>query len=267
MIRTSKAWINVVLLVITLIINSMSSIGFINGNSQKEVSDKYFTLITPEPSTFSIWGVIYFLLLLSVFVMIVRKNDMYYQKAIDEITLLFWISCVMNIAWIISFSFLLIGISLIFIFMYTITLSLILQKFLKIHDKKHFLLPLTFGIYTGWLFIATVVNSAVWLVRIKWNGFGIPNVIWAFIILTLAVFLIFWVLLRNKNAVFPLPVAWAFLGIYQSLRTLEEFRGEYVLIQIASLAGMVLLIGMATIQFYRNGYALLPDHSSNQKIL
>ncbi|TQR15457.1 TspO/MBR family protein [Psychrobacillus soli] len=260
--RTKKAWINAVLLVITLIINSLSAIGLINGNSQKEVSDRYFTLITPAPITFSIWGVIYFLLVLSVSVMIVKKNDKYYKKAIDEISVLFWISCVMNIVWIISFSFLLIGISLIFIFGYVIALSLILEKLLKIHDGKHFILPLTFGIYTGWLFIATVVNTAVWLVKIEWNGFGISHVIWAIIILILAVFLIFLVLMINKNAVFPLPVAWAYVGIYQSLKTMEGFQGEYVLIQFVSLAGMVVLIGMAAIQFYFNRLALLPHYSS-----
>lgn len=257
--RTKTAWINAILLVITLIVNSMGAIGWINGNSQKEVSDRYLTLITPAPSTFSIWSVIYILLILSIIVMIVRKNNTYYQKAVDEITHLFWISCIMNIAWIISFSFLLIGTSLIFIFGFVITLSLILQKLLKLHDSKHFLLPLTFGVYTGWLYIATIVNTAAWLVKIEWNGFGISNVIWAIIILIVAVFLICLVLSRNKNAVFPVPAAWAYLGIYQSHISLEGFKGEYVLIQIVSLVGMVVLIGMAAIQFYRNRYTLLPD--------
>ncbi|KNY29217.1 tryptophan-rich sensory protein [Pseudobacteroides cellulosolvens] len=256
--RTKKVWINAVLLVITLVINSLGALGFINGTSQKEVSERYFTLITPSPGTFSIWSVIYLLLILSIIVMIVKKEDAYYQKSIDKITILFWISCIMNIAWIISFSFLLIGISLIFIFGLVISLSLILQKLTMLHDGKRFLLPLTFGLYTGWLFIATIVNTAVWLVKLQWNGFGIHNVIWAIIVLIIAVFIIFLVLLRNKNAIFPLPVAWAYLGIYQSLKTLEGSRTEYIPIQVVSLAGMAILIGMAAIQFYRNKYALLP---------
>jgi hypothetical protein len=255
--RTKKARINLILLVITLIINTLGAIGFIAGNSQKEVSDMYSTLITPAPATFSIWSVIYLLLIISVIVMMVKKKDPYYQKAVDEVSLLFWISCIMNIAWIICFSFLLIGISLIFIFAFVITLSLILQKLLKIHTGKRFLLPLTFGIYTGWLFIATVVNAAAWLVKLQWNGFGIPDVIWAIVILIIAVLLIFLVQKRNRNAVFPLPVAWAYLGIYQSLRALEV--GGDVIVQIVALAGMVVLIGLAAIQFYLNKFAILPD--------
>ena len=165
--RTKKSYINAVLLVITLIINFMGAIGLINGNSQKEVSDRYFTLITPAPITFSIWSIIYPLLIISIIVMIVKKNDSYYQKAVDEISELFWISCLMNIAWIISFSYLQIGSSVIFILLLLITLLLILQRVTKKHDGKHFLLPLTFGLYGGWLFIATIVNIAAWLVKIE----------------------------------------------------------------------------------------------------
>ena len=80
--RTKKAWLNGILLVATLVINTMGAIGLINGLSQKEISDKYLTLITPAPHTFSIWSIIYSLLIISIIVMIVKKNDPYYQKAI-----------------------------------------------------------------------------------------------------------------------------------------------------------------------------------------
>lgn len=261
MSRTIKSYINAILLVITLIINFMGAIGLINGNSQKEVSDRYFTLITPAPITFSIWSVIYSLLIISIIVMIVKKNDPYYQEAVDEISVLFWISCILNIAWIISFSYVKIGLSVIFILGLLITLLLILQRVSKIHDgnRKHFLLPLTFGLYAGWIFIATIVNIAVWLVKIGWNGFGIPNVIWAITILIISVSLVYTILSTNKNAVFPLPVAWAYFGIYLSLKSFN-FSGEYDLLQIVALAGMVVLIAMAAIQFYRNRFAILPRY-------
>ena len=89
---TKKAWISVVLLAFTLAVNALGALGYINGLSQKEVSDMYQTLITPAPATFSIWSVIYTLLIISVIVMIAKKNDAYYRKAINEISFLFWIS-------------------------------------------------------------------------------------------------------------------------------------------------------------------------------
>lgn len=260
--RTKKAWINGFLFAITLVINTMGAMGWLNGLSQKEVSDMYVTLITPAPSTFSIWGVIYTLLIISIITMIVKKDDAYYQKAVDEISVLFWISCLMNIVWIVCFSFLQMGLSVIVIFGFLITLSLILQRLLKIQAKKSLLLPLTFGLYTGWLFIATVVNIAAWLVKVGWDGFGIAHESWTLIILVIAVFLALAVLTRNQNATFPLPIAWAYLGIYRFLNSPEGFRGEFPLLQMVSLIGMVVLIGMAAIQFCRNRYALLPDTSA-----
>lgn len=258
MYRTKKSWINGVFFVVTLAVNALGAMGLVNGLSQKQISDMYLTLITPSPSTFSIWSLIYSLLLISVIAMIVKKDDAYYQNAIDQITALFRISCVLNMAWIITFSFVQIELSVLFIFGFVITLSLICRKFLKIQAGKRWLLPLTFGIYTGWLFIATVVNVAAALVKMKWNGFGLAADIWAMIILVIAVLLITIVISRIHNAAFPLPVAWAYLGIYQFLAAPEGFKGEFGLLQTTALAGMAVLIGIAAIQLYRNHFSLLP---------
>ena len=256
--RTKKAWINGSFFVVTLAVNTLGAIGVINGLSQKQISDMYVTVITPSPASFSIWSVIYTLLLISVIVMIARKNDTYYDNAVDQITNLFRISCVLNIAWIVSFSYLLVELSVLFILGFVITLALICQKLLKIQDKKRWLLPLTFGLYTGWLVIATVVNTAAALVKLKWNGFGLANDVWGIIILLIAVFLVIFVLSKNRNAAFPLPVAWAYFGIYQFLKAPEGFKGEFGLLQTVALAGMAVLIVVAAIQLYRNRFSLLP---------
>ena len=256
--RTRKAWINGLFFVVTLAINTLGAIGLINGLSQKQISDMYVTLITPSPATFSIWSVIYSLLLISVIVMIARKNDTYYDDAVDQITGLFRISCVLNIAWIVSFSFVLVELSLIFILGFVITLALICQKLVKIQDKKRWLLPLTFGLYTGWLVIATVVNSAAALVKLKWTGFGLAYDVWGIILLVIAVFLVIFIVSKIKNAAFPLPVAWAYFGIYQFLQAPQGFKGEFALLQTVALAGMAVLIVVAAIQLYRNRFSLLP---------
>lgn len=259
--RKRTVWINGLFLVVTLVFNALGSMGIIGGNSQKEVSDMYLTLITPIPSTFAIWSVIYGLLFLSIIMMIVKKDNPYYERAIDNITWLFRISCILNIVWIVLFSFLFVELSTLFIFAFVIVLSLLLKRLTQINDGKHFLLPLTFGIYTGWLFIATVVNVAASLVKIEWNGFGIAPEIWAIITLSVSIVLVFIVLVSNRNAVFPLPVAWAYFGIYQFLKAPEGFNGQYGLLEIVALVGMAILIGMAAIQLYKNEFSLLPKEA------
>ncbi len=258
---TKKAWINLILLAITLVINMMGALGRINGLSQKEISDTYITLITPSPSTFSIWSVIYSLLIISVILMLVKRKAPYYQKALNQISVLFWISCLLNIAWIVSFSYVLVELSVLFILGFVITLSLICQKLLTIQDGKQWLLPLTFGIYTGWLFIANVVNISAALVKQEWDGFGIANSVWAVAILLIAIVLIILVLLKIRNAAFPLPVAWAYFGIYQFLKAPEGFQGAYSLLQTTALVGMIVLLLVAIVQLIRNQFSVVPVRS------
>lgn len=256
--RTKKALLNALFLVVTLGVNTLGALGFINGLSQKAISDMYVTLITPGPSTFSIWGIIYALLIISIIAMIIKKNDPYYQNIIDRISPLFWISCLLNMAWIVSFSYVLLEISLIFILLFVMMLALICRQLLQIQERN-VLLPLTFGLYTGWLFIASIVNAAAVLVKVNWNGFSISFEILAIITLVISVILIFLVNTQLRNAVFPLPVAWAFFGIREFLASPNGFNGEYGLLQIVALVGMAVLVGIAAIQLYINRFSLIPN--------
>lgn len=253
-----KAVINILFLLITLLINTFGAVGLINGYSQKEVSDMYLTLITPSPSTFSIWGVIYTLLITSNIVMIIKSKDSYYKNIINQISRLFIISCIFNILWIISFSYLQLEISVLFIFGLLISLSLILEKILKENSKKHWLLPLTFGMYGGWLFIATVVNISATLVKLRWNGFGLNQDIWADAILIVAIVLVYLVSLKNKNAIFPLPIAWAYFGIYNFLKSPEGYGGKYSLLQGVSIGGAIILLILGLFILYKNKYKIIP---------
>ena len=50
-----------------IFINFLGASGFFNGMSQAAISDHYPTLITPAGFTFSIWGIIYSLLIYTTF--------------------------------------------------------------------------------------------------------------------------------------------------------------------------------------------------------
>lgn len=249
-----KAWANLALFILALIVNVLGATGFINGSSQAEVSDRYHTLITPAGFTFSIWSLIYGLLLFSFIVMIVRHEDSYYKQAIDSLSPLIWVSLAANILWIVSFSYIVIGLSTVFIFIYVISLALILKKLLKLDGSKRWLLPLAFGLNTGWLIIASVVNVAAYLVKMNWDGFGMTYDTWAMIIMLVALLLAIGVLLQVKNAAFTLPIAWAFFGISQELQTFGE---SQTLVAIA-LANAVILTLAAAYQWWKNKKAVIP---------
>lgn len=260
-----KAWINGLFFITTLIVNALGAFGLINGLSQKDISDKYLTLITPAPSTFSIWSVIYLLLGISIIMMIVKKDHPYYQRALNKISSLFMLSSLLNIAWIIAFSYVQLALSTLFILIFSVVLTLICLKLIEVDDGKHFLLPLSFGLYAGWLFIASVVNIAATLVKIEWAGFGISVEFLASSTLIVAIFLVFLVMQRVKNVIFPLPIAWAYFGIYQFLVSPEGFKGEYGMLQWVSLGGVVALAVISGFQLYKNHFWLIPRTTKIEK--
>jgi tryptophan-rich sensory protein len=257
--RLTKAWISLILLMGTLVINGLGAFGFFNGASQKVVSDRYLTLITPAPFTFSIWSVIYILLISAAIVMIIRHNDAVYGEAIDRISVLFWISSGLNMLWIVCFSYLQIGLSALIILAFAVVLSLIVKAIGKIAAGKRWLLPAAFGLYSGWLLIATVVNIAAFLVMVEWDGGGIAPEYWGIIILAVAVVLAVIVTITTKNFFIPLPIAWGYFGINQFLGAATGFQGQYPTLQAASLVGIVLLLGLAIFQFFFNRRQKQPE--------
>lgn len=259
--QLTKAWINLILLVMTLVVNGLGAFGLFNGLSQKAVSDMYLTLITPAPFTFSIWSVIYTLLFASMIAMIIKNKDSYYARAIDRISTLFWLSCGLNMIWIVFFSYTQIGLSTLVILAFAIILTLIVKQLGTNQMNKSWLLPAAFGMYAGWLLIASVVNTAAWLVKIQWGGFGISAEIWSVIVLIVAVVIAGIVVLNTKNAIVPIPIAWGYFGIYQFLISPTGFQGEYTLLPVVVMLGILLLVGQAGFQFYRNHYRIMPDKS------
>lgn len=70
--------------------------------------------------------------------------------------------------------------------------------------------------------------------------------------------IVFLVNVKNKNAVFPLPTAWAYFGINNFLKSSQGFSGSYPILEKASIVGMILLIMISIFRFYKNNYKIIP---------
>lgn len=234
---------NLVMLAATLVFNLLSQLGVFNDMTNAEVSGMYQTKITPAGFAFSIWGLIYTLLIITMAWLFYKRENEKVARVIDAIGYYFIIASVANISWIILFAYLQIGISTIAISILLLSLTQILMRFKKMNEKINPLYTVTFGLYSGWVLVATVVNIAAALVKVEWGGFGIDELVWATIIVVAAVVIAFYVSSRTTNAILPLPIAWAYFAI---------FKGEDLTV---ALVGMVVLIGIAIYQFYRNHYS------------
>lgn len=242
MSKYQLAVINLIMLGVTLVFNFLTGTGLINNLSQAEISAMYQTKITPAGFAFSIWGIIYTLVGISLGWMLYKHKERKTKQVIDGIGYWFIISSLANVLWTVSFAYLKLPLSTVLIFILLFSLTKIVMNLSKLRVNLNPLYPLTFGLYTGWVMIASVVNIAASLVQAEWQGFGVSELVWATIIIVIAVAIVFYVTYRTTNAIIPLPVAWAYYAI---------FVGEELTI---ALFGVAVLIGIAFYQFYKNHF-------------
>ncbi|CAD2079588.1 TspO/MBR family protein [Phocicoccus pinnipedialis] len=263
--RSTSIWItlNLVFFFAMLGINYLGSTGFFNGMGQKDVSDKYTTLLTPAGFAFSIWGVIYTLILISLIYFFVKRKEIMISQLINEISPLFILSCILNMGWIIAFSYEKVGLSTLFILGMVVVILLIVEKIYKSREEIPYTLTgIAFTLYGAWVFIASILNVAIFLVQQNWGGFGIPDSVWAMIMIIVAIVLTLSYLLLYKNAVFPISLAWAFWGIYNSYSSGSIKSSMDEVIQTMLLIGIGIFIVAIIITFIKNKFAIFPKSNA-----
>lgn len=197
-----------------LILNSVSLLGalFVNywvnssaseGESIGEISDKYSTLITPADYAFSIWGLIYLLLLIFVgfqWYQYLRKQP----DQLSDIGIWFIVSNLANALWVLCWMNEYIDTSVIVMFLLLLSLIQLVSRLrLEIWDAPVRIIvavwwPVTF--YLGWIILASVVNVAAYLVSEGWDGGPFSEEIWTIVMLVVAMMIyIFLIYTRNMR--------------------------------------------------------------------
>jgi len=227
-------YLNVLFLFLTLYINYASVTGGLGGKSIRELSDKYDNLFTPAPQTFGIWSIIYTLLLITIirqlFVQQTSSNKIYYY---------FIISCVLNGAWIVAWQLEFISLSLVIMLGLLFILSKITQNQ---HSQTPLIEKITFGIYLGWICIATIANTTTQLVTLDLSVSLELQRQLTQVIIVLGTGITLWVAFTLKNWAILLSVVWAFYGIYTkritdqpTIAIVAAGSGIFILLMIAIL--------------------------------
>lgn len=218
--------LNVVGTIAMIVINYLSIVYPFNGKTQKEISDMFFTLITPAGITFSIWGLIYFLLVSFIIYQIILfiKGEIY---PIEKIGIWYFLSCIFNISWIFAWSYIQIEISLIIVLLLFLSLAITYNR-IGIGKQTgstidYVFMYIPFSVYFAWVSVATVLNISVFLVKLNWNGFGIPYDVWGFVVILTLVCLISYNVITRNDIFFGLTTEWALFGILlERLKNIES---------------------------------------------
>ena len=202
-----------VALIGTVAVNALANILPINGLNTGEVSNLYPSLFTPAGITFSIWTLIYALLIGFVIYMWAARSD----DRFTEILVWFSVTCLLNMSWILVWHNLLPTVSVVIMLGLLFSLLRIFLLLPSLHlatTKEILFVRLPFTLYFAWICVATIANVSALLVSLEWNGGFLSPESWTALMMGVAALLAVKIVLDYGAPSFVLVVMWALLGIY-----------------------------------------------------
>jgi len=228
-------YLNLFLFAGMIVMNYLANALPLNNHTTGQLSDSYPNLFVPAGVTFSIWGVIYLLLAAFCVIQFTGPN----QSVTGNMGWLFGITCVLNALWIVCWHYEKLPMSL--IVMLALLVILIYINII-IRDIPLGIIKASFGIYLGWICIATIANVTTLLVHYSWKGSGISEEVWTIIMISAGALIAAVSLYRLNNPFIGLSVIWAFTGII--IKRMADYRSIVITASIAlAIVGIVTIWG------------------------
>ena len=241
--RTYQA-LNSAGVVLVLVINGLANALPLFGRTTGEVSSYYPNLFVPAGFTFSIWGVIYVLLIVFA---VYQARDVFWREAVsmpflERIGIWFVVSCLGNISWIFAFHANLILLSILPILVLFFGLFMVYRRLdvekTKVPAAEVFTVNLPFSVYFGWVSIAVIANITAALVSLGWRGEPLPEQFWAVFMILAGTFLGLMMLFLQGDLFYVLVVVWAYTGIIVN----RTQAGDALSVIIAAAVGIGILV-------------------------
>ena len=227
-------YINILFFAVMIVMNYLANALPLNGKNTGAISDGFPNLFVPAGITFSIWGVIYLLLLVFCVTQFTSTN----QDVVSRIGWLFAVTCIFNALWIVTWHYGRLPLSV--IVMLGLLISLIWINII-VKDLPSGLIKAAFGIYLGWICIATIANVTALLVTYNWSGFGLSEETWTIIMIIIGALITSLALWRLDNPFIGLSVVWAFAGIM--IKRQVDYRTIFIVAAVAiGVVALMLLL-------------------------
>ncbi len=230
---------NTLAFAIMIVMNSLANIIPINGKTTGELSDQYPNLFVPAGITFSIWGAIYALLLVVMIVQYFSRN----QETMNALRWRVVLNFCLNALWIIAWHNELVALSLLIMLALLATLVSINTQ---LRSRKRWILSVAFGVYLGWICLATIANTTALLVSFSWSGFGMSESSWAISMILTGAVIGGIVMYRLANPFLALALVWGFYGIVLKRQL------DHPVIAMASYIGMAITVAVSGYVLFKN---------------
>lgn len=195
------------------------------GMTNADVSAKFPTLITPAGYAFSIWGVIYLTLVVFGIHQVRRGKEVRFYNLIWPY---FMVNAAANSFWLVAFQNEWFLASLILMFVLLGSLIGMFQIFYRLKralsTTHRYFFHVPFGIYFGWVSVASIVNVAVALKAWDLPFFAGSEEVWATLMLIAGFLLAAAVLVTRKDYIYALTFVWAYVAIAAAGADIDSVR-------------------------------------------
>ncbi len=224
---------NVAAFALMIIMNWLANALPLGGKTTGELSAQYPNLFVPAGITFSIWGVIYLLLL----VFCVLQFTSGKKELVSAIGWLFAASCILNSLWIFAWHYEKLALSIVIMLMLLAVLVIINYR---LSGFPAGITKAAFGIYLGWICIAAIANVTALLVAANWQGWGLSQETWAVMMILAGAVITILVVQNYRNPFAGLAVIWALAGIM--IARWPDNRAILVVAAISAIAVAIITI-------------------------
>ena len=217
----TNALLNIIALVFVLALNALANILPINGYNTGQISGFYPNYFVPAGFTFSIWSIIYIMLIGFVVCSVAAtgsKMEEHSKKLIQQASPYFQLTSLLNGTWILLWHHLFLVASFMVMISFLILLIILYNKISKLKKTvspfMRFWTYHTFLVYLGWISVATIANATALFVGFGWNGSPLEPQIWSVVLILIAFLLGVFFVGRLKEPAYGFVLSWAFFGIY-----------------------------------------------------
>jgi hypothetical protein len=201
----------------SIAINTLSNVFPLNGVSIGNLSNTLFASvqIIPANYAFAIWGLIYIgLIAFGIYQLQPSQRE---NPRLQHSGYLLAIACIAQCAWIYLFLARLFPLSNLAMLGILIPLMVMYQRLEigreRVSRQERWFIHLPISIYLGWISVATIVNVAIGLYSINWDGWGIAPSVWTVVMMTIAGVIAAVISLQRHDTAYVLVIVWALVAI------------------------------------------------------
>ncbi len=210
-----RAWVNLASVLGTITVNALANIVPFNGQNTGQVSDRFKVYFVPSGYVFAIWGVIYVGWLAFCAFQLMPAHRA--KSRFAAMGYWFALSGVFNSLWLVCWHYNRFTLSLVVMLLLLATLIVSYRRLdvgrRRVSLVERWCVDVPFGLYLGWISVATIANVSDVLWINGWSAWGVAPQLWTAVMLGAATVLGAAVVRRRHDVAFPLVLAWAFVGI------------------------------------------------------